>query len=275
MSIVWASDLHAGFLEDKQLTKFCESIANTPGLESVLIGGDISEARKLTSDLNTVRRYIKVPIYFVLGNHDYYGSSIKEMSNIAKHYCRSNDNIWWLDDQQGAIDLGNGIGLMGVGGWGDCTVGNPDSRAVALNDWHYIEELSYLTHTSRVGVLKDLGKKAAEHTALLLSKAVCKFDKIVFLTHVPPWPEVSFHRGVRSDDNYLPYYCCAQVGKVICGIMKEYPEKSLLSLSGHTHGGGEAAITDNILALSSSSEYKMPEFTNICTFLTGGKDEVA
>ncbi len=73
--IAWMTDLHLDFVEDThQIERFCENIV-TLNPDAVLIGGDIAIAVTLEESLLTLAKYLRRPIYFVLGNHDFYKSS--------------------------------------------------------------------------------------------------------------------------------------------------------------------------------------------------------
>ena len=69
MKIWWATDLHLDLLNDRQLDKF---LAKVKALEGgvLVITGDISNSARLNYHLGAVTQASRVPVHFVLGNHD-------------------------------------------------------------------------------------------------------------------------------------------------------------------------------------------------------------
>lgn len=69
MRLLWLTDVHFDCLSTRQRSLFLSTLkAQAP--EAVLLGGDLSTSRRLTEDLEAIRASLRVPIYFVLGNHD-------------------------------------------------------------------------------------------------------------------------------------------------------------------------------------------------------------
>ena len=78
MKLIWTTDIHLDFVDPVKLDAFCCRITVLKP-DVVLIGGDIAESMNLVNILLTLERQIKCPIYFVLGNHDYYHGSIGDV----------------------------------------------------------------------------------------------------------------------------------------------------------------------------------------------------
>ena len=74
--LAWFTDLHLNFLSDHQAEAFCTSLASTEA-DYFVISGDIGEARSLEHYLRLLESSLQRPLYFVLGNHDFYGGSIE------------------------------------------------------------------------------------------------------------------------------------------------------------------------------------------------------
>jgi Icc protein len=121
--IAWTTDLHLDFVEDHQeIDKFCQSItASNPDL--VLIGGDIAAAGTVEMWLELLARKIRRPIYFVLGNHDFYKGSITGVRSRITNLCRRSPNLHWLSNS-GVIELSPNTRLIGHDGWADGRLGN-------------------------------------------------------------------------------------------------------------------------------------------------------
>jgi 3',5'-cyclic-AMP phosphodiesterase len=73
--LAWFTDLHLNFLSDKDAKAFCAALASTEA-DCFAISGDIGEARSVQRYLRLLENSLQRPIYFVLGNHDFYGGSI-------------------------------------------------------------------------------------------------------------------------------------------------------------------------------------------------------
>lgn len=120
MRLAWLTDIHLdhGPLGDIDA-------------DGLLVTGDISNSCSLQMHLAELAQ--RTPLYFVLGNHDYYGSSITGVRQQVPQWAGS-----WLH-QDGPITLGEWQ-LVGVDGWGDGRIGNAETP-VFLNDFLLIEEL--------------------------------------------------------------------------------------------------------------------------------------
>jgi predicted MPP superfamily phosphohydrolase len=94
MRLAWLTDIHLNFLEVDERKKFYIQVADTQ-CEAVLITGDIAEAPCLAEILNEMADQLKRPIYFVLGNHDYYRGEIDEVREEASALTKSNEHLFW------------------------------------------------------------------------------------------------------------------------------------------------------------------------------------
>src|SRR5436190_623439 len=70
------TDIHLNFLKPLALRAFYDRVkAEQP--EALLITGDIAESDSVARVLDEMQRHTGAAVYFVLGNHDYYRSSIR------------------------------------------------------------------------------------------------------------------------------------------------------------------------------------------------------
>src|SRR5258706_15569294 len=111
MQYAWLTDIHLNFLDDEARQKFYQEIVNTK-CDGVLISGDIAEAPCLADILNEMANYIDKPIYFILGNHDYYRGQVDEVRNAMTALTKENDNLFWLP-ASGIQKLDNDTFLLG------------------------------------------------------------------------------------------------------------------------------------------------------------------
>ncbi|MEJ2720572.1 MAG: metallophosphoesterase, partial [bacterium] len=137
MRFCWATDVHFNFMDQSGVERFCETVGGS-GASALLLGGDIAEATDLLWWLGFLDARIDLPVYFVLGNHDYYKGTIRGVRRLVEN-LRFKRLIWL--PSAGSIDLGAGVGLVGHGGWGDARYGDFDHSPVILSDYLLIEDL--------------------------------------------------------------------------------------------------------------------------------------
>lgn len=260
-TIAWLTDLHLNFVGRTEIEILCNSIRSS-GAEAVLITGDIASSVHLCMCLKLLADSIQLPIYFVLGNHDYYGSSIQRVNFEVGGIVISNHNLIWLT-RSAVIELTPDTCLIGHEGLADGRLGDPEGSTVMLNDYYNIRELSDLTKVSRLTVQHRLGDEAAEHLKLQVGEAVKRYRYIIVALHVPPFAEACWHEGQNTDDNFLPHFGCRATGDVLRAAMLEHPEVSMTVYCGHTHSGGFAEILPNLKVITGGAEYYKPRIADI------------
>ena len=259
--MVWLTDLHLNFCNDASLERFYETVeAAKPDV--LLIGGDTNEAAALASSLKTIGRRFPIPIYFVLGNHDYYHGSIDHVREEMTTLSNESEFLRWLPTS-GVVALTENVGLVGHGGWGDGRNGSYATSNVMLNDYVLIEELAGLAKGDRLIRLNALGDEAAACLSEDLSEALAQFDHVIVLTHVPPFPEATWHEGEVSGPEFLPHFSCKAVGAVLLDTMSGQRGKQCLALCGHTHSPGEAWPLPNLRVLTGGAEYGQPSIQRV------------
>lgn len=97
----------------------------------------------------------------------------------------------------------------------------------------------------------------------LIDAAAKKPQKIIVLTHVPPFKEVCLHEGKISNDDWLTYFSSKETGKVLNNICITYPDIHFLVLCGHTHGKAKYSPFPNLLVEAGRAEYQQPEIQKI------------
>jgi len=250
--LAWLTDIHLNFLRHAGLGAFFESL---PEADAFAITGDIGEAHDVTDHLRAFAD--RGPIYFVLGNHDFYRGSIAGVRAEVRELCRDVPNLIWMPDV-GIVPLTDSTCLVGHDGWGDGRLGDYQGSGVQLNDWRLIEEFQVLGKQGRLSKLNALGDEAAAHFRAVLPEALKRFRHIIVLTHVPPFRESCWHEGAISDDNWLPHFTCKAVGDALREAMAAAPDRQMTVLCGHTHGSGEAQILPNLCVLTGGAVYGKP-----------------
>jgi len=261
--IAWATDIHLNFLADRQACEFYEHIAQQ-NIDAFLIAGDIAESTDFARHLQDMQTILARPVYFVLGNHDYYHSSIDQVRAETRTLCKRNPNLIWLSDAD-TISLNKRTALVGHDGWSDGRLGDYRNSTILLNDYVLIEELAYKDKRVRLEILNGLGDEAADHFRRVLPQTLDKFEHVIVLTHVPPFLDACWHEGKISDDNWAPHFSCKAVGDVLQHVARQYPNRRLQVLCGHTHGSGEVEISPNLHVTTGGAQYGEPAVQQIIT----------
>lgn len=260
--LAWMTDPHLNFLDVDSRKEFCLSL-NKLKVDALLLSGDVGEAVGIESYLRTLNEYVDLPIYFVLGNHDYYRGSIADVRSRVTRLCAESKKLIWVP-QAGVIQISPEACLLGHDSWADGRLGNFLESKVMLNDYRLIEELKGLSSAERLEKLNALGDEAAEHFLKFLPRAIQKYKQVIVLTHVPPFREACWHEGEISNDDYLPHFSCKAVGEVLRKTMAGV-DAQMLVLCGHSHSCGEARILPNLIVKTGKAVYGRPAVNEIIT----------
>lgn len=265
MKIAWLTDIHLNFLKPEARKKFYQRISDTAA-EAILITGDIAEAQNVCQILSEFSQHTNQPIYFVLGNHDYYNGSVESVRKNIRELCTQNEKLIWLG-LPALIPLQKSTLLIGQDGWADARYGDFDHSVLTLNDSRFIVELfqAFLVNKSalkhEMQKLADADAKMLECTLLLALQS--HPEKIIIATHVPPFPECSWHKDKLSDANWLPYFTSKATGYVLSTLAKKYPKTHFLVLCGHTHSSAHFKPIQNLEIKAGSAAYHQPKLQEI------------
>lgn len=265
MKLTWLTDIHLNFIDDVARQKFYQKIHNTE-CDGVLISGDIAEAPCLIDILNEMTNYINKPIYFVLGNHDYYKGKINDVRDAMTTLTKECDNLFWLP-ASGMQKLDINTILIGQDGWADGRFGNFQNSRIVLNDSRMIADLFQEKILGKYELLGKMQKLADEDALKLQSdlEHVINLNprKIIVLTHVPPFREVCLHKGEISGDDWLPYFGSKIMGEVLAKIAQKNPKIEFLVFCGHTHCETSFHWSENLIVEVGKAEYYRPEIQKI------------
>ncbi len=291
-TFLWMSDIHLDHLTPNERDNFLRRLKyfhffgdeDFFKADGILAGGDISTAARLVDDLWKLHReeddegtlVYYMPVYYVPGNHDYYGGSIQAMraNQLRLHRGRRSHQIYALELSPGIrLGLHGEIGLVGHGCWGDTRSGDywnsnlHNKMSDFLRDG--ISDFKHLNLTQRKELLMKLGDDAAAHLkkgCIALASDNCRH--VVVLTHVPPFAESSFYEG-RVSARGLPYFCCQAAGTVLEEVARQFPEVRFTVLSGHSHEEARLEVLPNLTALVRKAEYYEPSFDRVRISVAG------
>ncbi len=261
MFIDWTTDIHLNFLKEYERKALYAKINKSRG-ECLLIGGDIAEAHSLVLFLDEMKNYISKDIYYVLGNHDYYGSDFDEVKNIIFEYFekqnkksqKNQHKFQCFDFFDETVSLTEKTVLIGNSGWGDAGYGNFMESNVQLSDYFYIKSLKNLSKIQLQNKLQNKGIEFADYLKKKLEKCR-KYKTIIYLTHVPPFENACWYNGQISDSNFLPHFSCAATGNALIEYAEKNLHQNIIVLCGHTHGDGFYKHYKNISVFTNGSDY--------------------
>jgi 3',5'-cyclic-AMP phosphodiesterase len=258
MRLAWLTDVHLNFIDALAMQRFFESVAEQA--DAVAISGDIAESHGLCHYLRRIEEIVKKPIFVVLGNHDFYRGSISQVRRLVTEVAEESKYLKYLT-AMGVEALTPRTAIIGHDGWADGRLGDYDRSDVILNDHLLIAELAVcwngvdLDKQRLRPILTALADEAAGHFERVLEAAAAGYSNIIAVTHVPPFREAAWYQGRTSDDNFLPHFASKVVGDVMQKVMQAHSQSNLLVLCGHTHGGGEIKVLDNLRVLTGDAAY--------------------
>lgn len=267
MRIAWTTDLHLNFASPPTIDRLIQELRDADA-EAVLVGGDIGEADSFAWYLERVASAVGLPVYFVLGNHDYYKGSISGVRKAARVFSGRAERLHWLADSS-PVWLTDETALVGHGGWGDARAAEFLKSDVVLNDYLLIEEfretygrgaplLETILSPDLMAALQRLGDEAAAHFRRVIPAALARRDHVLVLMHVPPFREACWHQGRISDDNWAPHFTCVAAGAALLECIEQHPQKRMTVLCGHTHSSGLVRMRENLEVFTGEAEYGRP-----------------
>ncbi len=260
MRVAWATDIHLNFLNPQGRASFYQSIADCRP-DAVFVTGDIAEAPSLQRLLGEMLAAIKAPIYFVLGNHDFYYGLISRVRTDLTRWSRGQQGLTYLSTR-GLVELTPTTVLIGHDGWGDGRYGNYHRSPVKLSDQELIEDFQGLNREEVLARLRALGDEAAGNLQEKLHLALNSYRQVVCLTHVPPFKEACWYQGKMGNDDWLPFFACRAVGEVLMNVSQARPDCRISVMCGHTHHEGVAQLRPNLRVFTGSAEYGAPHVQN-------------
>ncbi|MEN9580023.1 MAG: hypothetical protein RJA70_3032, partial [Pseudomonadota bacterium] len=187
--LLWATDVHLDHLRGRDAAKwFGHSLREAhPTAEGLLLTGDNAEAPTFAKLLRDLQAAFAAPVYFILGNHDYYRGSFTEgdQQALALH----SPVLHWLSVSP--IWPAPGVALCGSEGWYDVRYGDPNSDLM-MSDFVRIEELFQAQDHSREELIRTL-RARADQSADSLDCSLTELEgnkptQVIIATHVPPFP---------------------------------------------------------------------------------------
>lgn len=252
--IAWATDTHLDRLGENDYLEYKEYLQEL-NPDCLILSGDIAEGEVVTKSLKDFDESFDFPIYFVLGNHDFYWSSFAQVETNIQELVKNSKRLVWLS-QSDVIPLNDSTCLIGIEGWGDGRNGTVNISKGYTKDLLLIESYKGLNREEIANLLQTRGDYYAEILRPKLIEAVKNYEKVILVTHVPPFVEVCFDRSLRIYNEFRqPFYTCKAIGDLLLEVMSENPSCQMTVLCGHTHETADVKILDNLRVRVKESGY--------------------
>lgn len=268
-SLIWLTDPHLEFCSHRTRQLLYRSINQATG-EIVIITGDLSAGSHRLAQYTELAEQIKKPVYFVLGNHDRYGTTFANTETVVERVTALFSHMVRLNGSQ-LIPLNNSVALIGVDGWADGLGGEGPETDTRIDDFYQILDFATAPEPQ---VFREMKERACKYSRALkpsLVRALKQYQVTIIATHVPPYEGAAWHQGCPSSPAYQPFFSSPTMGKMIKAAVAEHPGKSVLVLCGHTHSPG-IYRDGNVLVLTAGARYGFPEISK--TFLLERLDSI-
>ncbi|MEY4547122.1 MAG: hypothetical protein RL685_3317 [Pseudomonadota bacterium] len=262
--LLWATDVHLDHLPLRRAPfEFGRALrGEQPDSRGAILSGDIGESDTVEGILEGFASGYAGPVYFVLGDHDYYGGSFGAVEERVAALCGRVSNLHWL--QLSTVALSASVSLIGVDGWYDA--GNGDRNTdLEMADFQRIAELAAAQKESRESLLEVCVRRARRDARRLQDQLRSCIDvpSVLIATHVPPFQEAAWHEGEISSDRWAPFFSSKVLGDVLLRSARACPERQHTVLCGHTHGSGEYRPLPNLVVYTGRARYGAPELAGI------------
>ncbi|MEL7265946.1 MAG: metallophosphoesterase [Planctomycetota bacterium] len=261
MRLIWITDPH---FDHAPLSRWQDLVADIHAADAdgLILSGDISVAEDLTDRLVMLVTAIDLPIYFVLGNHDFYGGRIADVRRRVSYACRQDPRLNYLTDAYPITltQTPHRVVLVGDDGWGDGKVGDLENTPVQLSDFDLIHDLRELDRPQWAGILRRLGEECAQRLSRKLDAVLEMADplEIVIVTHVPPLRQACWYQGQPTDDHWAPYFVCGAIGEMLMATAAAATHHEFRVLCGHTHHEGVCTPLENLTIHTGAAQYGNP-----------------
>jgi predicted MPP superfamily phosphohydrolase len=257
-SLTWLTDPHLEFCGPRTRHQLYDSLNQAAG-EIVIITGDLSAGPHRLAQYTELAEHIKKPVYFVLGNHDRYGTTFANTEVVVERVTARFSHLVRLNGSQ-LIALNDSVALVGVDGWADGLGGEGPATKVRIDDFDQILDFATEPEPEVFRAMKERAGKYRQALKPSLLRALKRYQITLLATHVPPYEGAAWHEGAPSSPAYQPFFSSPSMGKMINAALAEYPGKRVLVLCGHTHSSG-IYRDGNVLVLTAGARYGFPEIS--------------
>ncbi|CAN5359664.1 metallophosphoesterase [soil metagenome] len=245
MKLLWLTDTHLDHADSASRQTFYQKLKSAV-YDAAVITGDISMSRTLATHLGELAQACSPRnVYFLLGNHDFYGADFESVDRIAAACCQKYPNLHHLGQGE-IIRLGPACALVGHRGWSDGRAYGGKRTSRRFPDQDGIRDLRYRSTYPAFRKMEQLGRESGAYFRRVLPYALTSFRHVLVATHFPPFAKAVRFNGHPCDPMRLPHYVNASAGAVIQQVGEHFPRTKITVLCGHAHHGNTMRITDNL-----------------------------
>jgi Icc protein len=262
--LLWVSDIHLDQAREEEKKRFMSQLTCTQ-YDAVLVTGDISTAAQLVGHLTEISHACGTrPVFFLTGNHDYFGSSFATVDQAVADLCARHRNLISLGGRE-IVELSPRTALVGHRGWGDGKAGAGEDSKVASPDRYAIDDFRSLNRVGYFTKLRSLGEESATYFRRVLPRALHRHRKVLIGTHFPLFTQAIKHRNTNCAWDRQPYYSNRSAGNAIVGISRNFPGRQIEVYAGHSHCFAEFSMSSNLEIRVAGARRGFPSFQSMIT----------
>jgi len=250
---VWYTDTHLNWAFPWNKYLFVNRIKAEKS-KGLFLTGDISHGISICYNLKYLASRLDIPIYFVLGNHDYHYRKIESIHNSIRELSVKHTNLHWLTESD-TISLNKKTAIIGTEGWYDAIFGDPKYLKYSFDRMLMLDFFKMKSFDEQLIRFRQMANNSAQLIENKLNKALQGHKTIYILTHFPPWKEATRDAGSILEKYWLPYNVNYAMGKTIERVMAGKKNKRVIVLAGHCHTDSWIHISNNIECKVNKAKY--------------------
>jgi len=258
MKYIWGSDLHLDHLRGNEFNEFIARVkAECVDPDTVLLlTGDTSVGTQVSGHHYALADAAAGRMLYVLGNHDRWGSSFADvdvkLEVTSVHMPRAS-----FMDKVDYVELDPGTFAVGDSGWYDGRNGTQGNPRMIMNDWNYIHE--YIGREPYKASAEFADARAKTLDTKMRAAIAAGAERLVVLTHAPPFVESCRYMGNPSDLYALPWFSSQVFGDTLDQVANEHWSVQIEVLCGHTHDRYVYKRCDNLMVHVAGAKYGDPQ----------------
>lgn len=263
--VLWLTDLHLDRADPRKKRALLAKIAEME-YDTLVVTGDISSAPFVAGHLRELAAACcPRPLYFVLGNHDFYSGTIDAVEKEVDAVCHATKNLHHLRGRE-IVPLSPDTALVGHRGWADARAGWGNRTIIRSRDHYSINDFKTLSNQALFSKMESLGQEAARSFRKTLPYALSIYQQVVVATHVSPFPKSAYFCDRPCGPTHQPHFVNLSAGMALYGIARQFPRKLVSVLAGHTHSRFKVDILSNLKVRVGEARTGNPSIQEVLEF---------
>lgn len=256
----WFSDPHLDGCSLERIDEFAEELRALDA-DAWIATGDLAESDTFAEFFERVAMIVKKPMYFLLGNHDYFYSSFAKVHETAKALHERSEYARWIRLSR-VVKLSEKSALVGHDGFADRRAGTVESK-VLIGDQYAIEDFKYRPRETQIRIAREEADRSAMHLLTVVPEAMAWADTVYVALHAPPFAQAARHNRQEQDPEWAPHFVNVAAGRVLKELAEGNPTKKIIVLCGHTHERCTLHVRGNLIARVAESKYHHPRVEDV------------